>query len=106
MEHIPAIDNVAIALVPVKGADPKKVAEPLSKVLRDSDVIIPKENFILLMLPGTDEMGAIHVLEGVSDFLSEVFKFVYAIYPQDGTTAEDLIEVLKERAKRQLGLEI
>ncbi len=105
-EHIPAVDNVAIALVPYRD---KSAVEPIKKsiggFLRDSDVIFPDDRYALLMLPGTDEMGTIHVLEGISEFLGEGFDFIYAVYPNQGSTSEELLNVLSKLAKSKLGIE-
>ncbi|WP_457600973.1 hypothetical protein [Hydrogenivirga sp.] len=105
-EHIPAIDNIALAVVPTEGRSSREVAEPIKSALRDSDVIFPGEGYLILLLPGTDEMGAIHILEGVSDFLGEGLKFTYAVYPEEGNTVEELLNRLKEKALRELGLRL
>ncbi|EDP75996.1 hypothetical protein [Hydrogenivirga sp. 128-5-R1-1] len=103
-EHVPAIDNVTVAVVPVRGKAVEEVTEPIKRVLRDSDVMFPGEGYLILLLPGTDEMGAIHILEGVSEFLGGEMKFSYVVYPQEGESAKELVDRLKEKAKAELGV--
>ncbi len=105
-EHIPAIDNLTIAVVPVEHIPAEEAINSVKGVLRDSDVMFPSVDHILLLLPGTDEMGAIHVLEGLADFLTDKLKFSYVVYPNEGTTAEELIEALKRKSKAELGLDL
>ncbi len=106
-EHVTAVDNLALAWVPVKKSNPEDIARAIKDALRDSDIIFIGGDFLLLMLPGTDEMGAIHVLEGISEFLGEGVKtFMYVIYPRDGQTADELINTLKERVKGEFGIEL
>jgi len=103
-EHVPAIDNVAVAVVPVKGKSVEEVVEPVKRVLRDSDVMFPGNGYLILLLPGTDEMGAIHILEGISEFLGGGLRFSYVVYPQEGESAKELIERLRDKAKAELGM--
>jgi len=103
-EHIPAIDNITIAVVPLKEKTSEEQIEPVEKVLRDSDVIFPADGYLLLLLPGTDEMGAMHILEGIADFLEGSLKFSYVVYPEDGQDAQQLINKLKEKSRRELGI--
>ncbi len=106
-EHIPAIDNLVLAVVPVSQGDPQQVASALKGALRDSDVIFPGENYLLLLMPGTDSMGALHLLEGLADFTGEDFRsFVYAAYPEDGESPEELVSDLRRKARARLGLEL
>ncbi len=106
VEHIPAIDNITLAVVPMSFSQPDVAVEAVKKVLRDSDVIFPGKGYLMFLLPGTDEAGAIHILEGVSEFMGEGLKFAYAVYPQDGETPEELIDYLKAKAKKLLGLDL
>ncbi len=105
-EHIPAIDNITVAVVPLRKGVSEEVIEPIEKVLRDSDVIFPGEGYLILLLPGTDEMGAVHILEGVSDFLEGSLKFSYVVYPQDGKTPGELIDKLKRISAEELGINL
>ncbi len=105
-EHIPAIDNITVAVVPLKDGISDREIEPVERVLRDSDVIFPADRYLLLLLPGTDEMGAMHILEGIADFLEGSLRFTYVVYPQDGQSAEQLIDSLKEKSRRELGIDI
>ncbi len=105
-EHIPAIDNVTLAVVPTKEDITDKELEPVEKVLRDSDVLFPGQGYLLLLLPGTDEMGAVHILEGISDFLEGKLRFSYVVYPQDGETPQELISKLRIKAQEELGISL
>ena len=105
-EHIPAVDNLTVAVVPVEKADSEEVSKALKNALRDSDVIFPEDGFVVLLLPGTDEMGAIHILEGVAEFMGGGVKFSYAVFPEDGTSPESLIERLSTRASHDLGIKL
>ncbi len=106
-EHVPSIDNIAIAYVPTKGRDAiESVKKTIKPVLRDADVIFPAKDYAIIMLPGTDEMGAIHVLEGITEFLGEELSFAYVIYPDHGETAQGLIDSLKAIVRRKFGANI
>jgi len=70
-------------------------------------VIFPGENYLLLLMPGTDSLGALHILEGLADFTGEDFRsFAYATYPEDGESPEELVGNLRRKARIQLGLEL
>ena len=106
-EHFPSIDNIAIAYVPTKGQDAvESVKKTIKPFLREADVIFPAKDYTIIMLPGTDEMGAIHVLEGVAEFLGEELSFAYVIYPDHGETAQELIDSLKALVKKKFGTDI
>ncbi len=106
-EHVPAIDNLVLAVVPVSQGDPQKVASALKDALRDSDVIFPGESYLLLLLPGTDGMGGLHILEGLADFTGEDFRsFAYVVYPEEGETPQELTEKLRAKARSRLGLNV
>ena len=105
-EHVPEIENITLAVIPVESTSPAEVLEPIRDVLRDSDVIFPDSNNLILLLPGTDEMGALHILEGLSDFLGEGFRFSYVVYPRDGESAGELLKRLRDRTLSELGISV
>ncbi len=106
-EHIPAIDNIVLAIVPSRRSSSLELVSVFKDTLRESDIVFPAENFILLLLPGTDAMGAVHILEGLADFIGKDLKdFAFVVYPEEGQTAQELIENLQKKALNQFNLDL
>lgn len=105
IEHVPAIDNIGVALIPCKkeGAI-ESVLRSVKSILREADIIFTDRDYAVLLLPGTDEMGTIHILEGISDFLGEGLNFVYVVYPDHGKSSEELLKALASLAEKKLGI--
>lgn len=93
-EHIAGINNLSLMVLYSKYLE-KEHVDSISASMRESDVIIPLGNHILCFLPGTDKEGAIHLAEGIKDFLSEEGYYVIATYPEDGESYEELVDSLR-----------
>lgn len=93
-EHIPAVDNLSLVVLYSKHLS-KQYLENISKSMRESDMIFQHGSHIICLLPGTDKEGAIHLAEGIRDFLGEEGHYIAVTYPEDGESYEDLISSLK-----------
>ncbi len=94
VEHISSVDNFSLVVFENEyiNADNLKT---IDSSLRASDVVFYKDTTVLLFLPGTDKEGAIHLIEGIKDFLGEEGKYVVVTYPEDGRTHGELMESLR-----------
>lgn len=92
-EHIPAIDNFSLLILYSPYALDKLI-DSISLSMRSSDLIALTDRFLICLLPGTDKEGAIHLAEGVKDFLGEEGYYIVATYPEDGESYEELREAL------------
>ncbi|MCS7170861.1 MAG: hypothetical protein NZ851_00945 [Aquificaceae bacterium] len=94
VEHIPAVDNFSLLLMYSDHLSDSHLRS-ISASMRESDIVMPKGNYIMCLLPGTDKEGAIHLAEGIKDFLGEEGYYVAVTYPEDGDTYEKLMDSLK-----------
>ncbi|MEJ5339064.1 MAG: hypothetical protein WHS43_05355 [Aquificaceae bacterium] len=94
VEHIPGVDNFSILLLYSEHLSEQHL-ESISKSMRESDVIAQLGFYIICLLPGTSKEGAIHLAEGIRDFLGEEGYYIVVTYPEDGESYEDLIDSLK-----------
>ncbi|MGC8502045.1 hypothetical protein [Desulfurella sp.] len=76
-ESINSLDFFCVAVLKFENSkDLKYGVDLLNKILRNSDAFFNESNsFIYLVLPGTDESGALFVLEDFRDFLGNKFKY-------------------------------
>ncbi len=93
-EHIPSVDSFSIMVLYSKYLSEQHI-ENISRSMRDSDILVVLDRYIICLLPGTNKEGAIHLAEGIKDFLSEEGYYVIVTYPEDGKSYEDLIDSLK-----------
>lgn len=98
IEHIPAIDNFSFVVF-YSPYLKKEHVDSILKSMRESDVVAIADNHLLAILPGTDKEGAIHLFEGMKDFLSEEGYYIIVSYPEDGNSCEGLLESLKLYAR-------
>ncbi len=93
-EHIPGVDNFSLMVLYSKHISGQHI-ENISKSMRESDIIAQIGSHLICLLPGTDKEGAIHLAEGIRDFLGEEGYYTVVTYPEDGESYEDLIASLK-----------
>ncbi|HHS48952.1 MAG TPA: hypothetical protein ENM99_03715 [Desulfurella acetivorans] len=98
-ESIDSLDLFSIAIL--KFEDPKYLKyafELLNKVLRNSDAFFSgSNNFIYLILPGTDKSGSLFILEDFREFLGNKFDYKTTELKQDNI--KDLGKILFELKK-------
>lgn len=75
-------------------------------VFRDSDIIFEYGNDYIIILPKTDWNGAIELLNGLQEFLGQRFQDSIVTYPDDGQTADELIESFKRVVKHYYDLDL
>ncbi|WPM31700.1 hypothetical protein IAE16_07695 [Hydrogenobacter sp. T-2] len=93
-ERIPSVDNFSLMVLYSKHLSEQHL-ENISKSMRESDIIAQTGSHLICLLPGTDKEGAIHLAEGIKDFLGEEGYYTVVTYPEDGESYEDLIASLK-----------
>jgi len=77
-----------------------EIKKSIQIVFRDSDIIFEYgENYIIL-LPKTDWNGANELLNGLQEFLGQQFQDSIVTYPDDGKSAEALLESFKNVVKK------
>ncbi len=105
VEHIPSADNFSLMVLYSEKLSPEtspQYLESISKSMREADAMAYlKPSFIFCMLSGTNKEGAIHLAEGIKDFLGERGYYIVATYPEDGESYEELIESLKLYSKQK-----
>ena len=104
IERIPAISCFSLVTFQNKYLD-EKILSLLDSSLRKSDIVFYSGKKVLLFLPGTDKEGAIHLIEGIRDFMGEEGKYIIVSYPEDGETYEELMESISLYAKN-VGLDV
>jgi hypothetical protein len=75
-------------------------------VFRDSDIIFEYGDDYIIILPKTDWNGAIELLNGLQEFLGQTFQDSIVTYPDDGRSADELIESFKGVVKRYYDLDL
>lgn len=93
-EHIPALDNFSILALYSPYLETTHIQE-IGLSMRLSDVLVHIEKLVLCLLPGTDKEGAIHLAEGIREFLGEEGHYAVVTYPEDGESFDELIQSLK-----------
>ncbi|MCX8076903.1 MAG: hypothetical protein N3C57_07715 [Aquificaceae bacterium] len=99
-EHLPAVNNLSLLLI-YSGYISDAHAHNIASSMRESDILIPFGKHLVCLLPGTDKEGAIHLAEGMKDFLSEEGYYAVVTYPEDGETYEELMESLRVYLKNK-----
>jgi len=77
-----------------------EIKKSIQIVFRDSDIIFEYEENYIILLPKTDWNGANELLSGLYEFLGQEFLDSIVTYPDDGTTAEELLESFKNVVKK------
>lgn len=83
------------------GLDPRVVAESLAGVLRTSDSVVNYGPDYYLVLPYTDQYGAVSVRDILEEFFDRTLPSTMVSYPADGDTAKALMKTIQE-AKEKL----
>ncbi|MCS7307397.1 MAG: hypothetical protein NZ526_02470 [Aquificaceae bacterium] len=99
-EHLPAVNNLSLLLI-YSDYISDTHAHNIASSMRESDILIPSSKHLVCLLPGTDKEVAIHLAEGMKDFLSEEGYYSVVTYPEDGETYEELMESLRVYLKNK-----
>ncbi len=75
-------------------------------VFRDSDIIFEYNDDYIILLPKTDYNGAIELLKGLQEFLAQAFQDSIVTYPDDGRSAEELLENFSRIVRRYYGIDL
>ncbi len=81
-----------------------EVTTVLENNLRQSDAVFEHEDVVLMVLPNTNRMGALHIDEILKEFFESDLVCVIAAFPEDGDTAKDLFEMLEKILKDEYGV--
>lgn len=73
-------------------------------ILRKTDAIFNHSNHYVVMLTGTDWNGATEVLKGVQEFLDQEPVDTIVCYPEDGTSAQMLLQKLSQIVEDQCNI--
>ncbi|ACZ12406.1 hypothetical protein [Sulfurospirillum deleyianum] len=73
-------------------------------ILRKTDAIFNHSNHYVVMLTGTDWNGATEVLKGVQEFLDQEPVDTIVCYPEDGTSAQMLLQKLNQIVEDQCNI--
>lgn len=79
--------------------DEEAVTDELSAVLRVCDAIFHQDGHFLMVLPGTDKEGGLHVGTLLAEAFGKPVHEVAATWPEDGDDAETLVDALAEYAR-------
>ncbi len=101
--HIALIDRsdtyttqeFALLFLKMEDYDNFEIKKSIQIIFRDSDIIFNVgENYVIL-LPRTNWNGAVELLSGLCKFLDQEFTDCIVTYPDDGKSAQEMIDSLK-----------
>ncbi len=81
-------------------------AEIFKRILRKTDALFNDGEDFIVMLPGTDWNGAMELLRGIQEFLSQEEQDNVVTYPDDGEDSVTLLEKLHHTVKKNSQREI
>ena len=81
-----------------------EVTSLLETNLRHSDAMFEKDDVVLLVLPNTSRMGALHIDEILKEFFESDLACVIASFPEDGDTSQELFEMLEKILEDEYGI--
>ncbi len=83
-----------------------EIKKSIQIVFRDSDIIFEYgENYIIL-LPKTDWNGAMELLNGLQEFLGQSFRDSVVTYPDDGKSADMLLQSFRHVVKKYYNIDL
>ena len=83
-----------------------EIKKSIQVIFRDSDIIFEYAGNYIILLPRTDYHGANKLLEGLHEFLGEHFRDAIVTYPDDGTTADDLLRNFRNIVKKYYNIDL
>jgi len=83
-----------------------EIKKSIQIVFRDSDIIFEYDENYIILLPKTDWNGAIELLNGLQEFLGQAFQDSIVTYPDDGKSAEALLESFKNVVKKYYNISL
>ena len=83
-----------------------EIKKSIQIIFRDSDIIFEYGDNYIILLPKTDYHGAYKLLEGLQEFLGEHFRDSIVTYPDDGTTADELLHSFQNIVKKYYNIDL
>ncbi|CAD7286613.1 pyridoxal-5'-phosphate-dependent protein [Campylobacter suis] len=76
----------------------------IEKILRNTDAVVQEKNHFVAVLFATNKNGALKLLEGIQEFLSERPLDIVVNYPHDGSSSKVLLEKFQDEIKDNYGI--
>jgi len=73
-----------------------EIKRTVQTVFRDCDIIFEVDGDYIILLPKTNWQFSFNMLKELQEFLNKEVKDTIVTYPDDGKTAEELLESLKK----------
>lgn len=83
-----------------------EIKKSIQIIFRDSDIIFEYGGDYIILLPRTDYDGATKLLGGLQEFLGEHFRDSIVTYPDDGTTAEAVLQSFQNIVKKYYNIDL
>ncbi len=83
-----------------------EIKKSIQIVFRDSDIIFEYQENYIILLPKTDWNGAYELLNGLQEFLGQAFQDSIVTYPDDGKSADTLLENFKNVVKKYYNISL
>ena len=83
-----------------------EIKKSIQIVFRDSDIIFDYQDNYIILLPKTDWSGAYELLNGLQEFLDQKLQDSIVTYPDDGKTADELMQSFKNVVKKYYNISL
>lgn len=97
-------NKFSVMMFPLKDHDQDRLTKALEEVLRESDAVTVHEGYYYLVLPQTDMPGALRVKNVFVEQLGKSIDEVIVTYRDDGNSAGEMIDKLKDYAQENYGI--
>lgn len=104
VEDIPTIKNISLVGIKIDFLD-ESIRRALSESLRASDGIFVYNDLVIMILFGTPKEGAISLANQLKEFFGKNASYTVATYPEDGESAQELLNSFKIMMKLKLNLD-
>ncbi len=99
-----SFEEFALIFLKLDSINDIEIKKSIQIIFRDSDIIFEQDGNYIILLPKTDWNGATELLKGLQEFLDISFKDSIVTYPDDGESAQELIEAFKKVVKENYNL--
>ena len=83
-----------------------EIKKTIQTVFRDCDIIFEYMGDYIILLPKTSWQYSYNILKELREFLNKDVKDTIVTYPEDGDTAEKIIDALKKIVKENHNIEL